>query len=107
MAPLNERGTRALFIGVLLVLAMLAWYRLLPMHMAPRGIVQGAAFASHGGWTAGQAWQLFIMWSVMMAGMMIPAALPMVLAVARLACIMPVTRPVTVASIFTLDYVLV
>ena len=77
MAPFNERVTRALITGVLLVLAMLAWYWLLPMHMAPRGIVQGAAYASYGGWTAGQAWQLFIMWSVMMAGMMIPTALPM------------------------------
>jgi predicted metal-binding membrane protein len=108
VAAVSARTTRALIAGVLLLLAMLAWYWLLPMHMAPRGLAPGAAPVSYGvGWTAGHAWLLFLMWSVMMAGMMIPSAVPMVIALARVACAMPVPRPVTVASVFTLGYVLI
>ena len=35
-------------------------------------------------WQAAEAWMTFVMWAVMMAAMMLPAAIPMVLAFAAM-----------------------
>jgi predicted metal-binding membrane protein len=68
----------------LAALTVAAWVWLLPMHMAPMGSFPDAP-ADPMPWSGGTAMFLFVMWSVMMAGMMIPSAVPMVLVHDRVA----------------------
>ena len=107
MASPAERTTRGLVVAALAVLTMLAWHWLLPMHMAPPGLTRVDPPALYQAWTVQTAWLLFAMWSVMMAGMMIPTAVPMVLTVERMARNRPGGPPLLAATLFMLAYVLI
>ena len=73
---------RAVVAGSLVLLCALAWTWLAPMHMAPSAIPAPAPMHIHP-WTPGDAWSVFLMWTIMMVAMMIPGASPMVLEFAR------------------------
>jgi len=75
----SGRAARVLVLLALAALTVAAWVWLLPMHMAPMSILPVGQPADPMPWSGGTAMFLFVMWSVMMAGMMIPSALPMVL----------------------------
>jgi hypothetical protein len=81
----SGRIARALVLVALAALTAAAWIWLLPMHMAPMGSFPDGPPADPMPWSGGTAMFLFIMRSVMMAGMMIPSAVPMVLVHDRVA----------------------
>jgi len=81
----SGRIARALVLVALAALTVAAWIWLLPMHMAPMGSFPDGPPADPMPWSGGTAMFLFVMWSVMMAGMMIPSAVPMVLVHDRVA----------------------
>lgn len=73
--------------------------------MARDMAVGNCVFAIHS-WSPGYFWMMFSMWAVMMAGMMVPSAAPMILiyaAVARKAS--GQGTPVAPAGIFTAGYI--
>jgi predicted metal-binding membrane protein len=107
LALLHERTIQALVAGAMAVLVVLCWWWLLPMHMAPRRIPIDVAPVIFSGWTASKAWLLFIMWSVMMAAMMIPSAIPMVFAVQRISRTAPNSQSPGPETVFLLAYLLV
>jgi predicted metal-binding membrane protein len=84
-APAPGRATRLALGATLLALSALAWGWLYPMHMAPMaGVLVDYPPIEAMPWSASKALFLFAMWAVMMAGMMIPSAMPMALAVERI-----------------------
>lgn len=70
---------RAIVLVALAGLTALAWTYTLWLAWRP-----GMGMPSHG-WTLVDAWLAFIMWTVMMVGMMTPSAAPMILIYARVA----------------------
>lgn len=81
-----KRATRVALVAALLALSALAWAWVYPMHMAPtHGILLDGPPVEGAPWAVPKALFLFAMWSAMMAGMMLPSATPMALAVERIA----------------------
>ena len=74
------RRDRAVIIGALAALALLCWIYLASLASAPAmaGMAPGVA-----PWTASDALATFLMWAVMMVGMMTPSVAPMFLIYAR------------------------
>jgi predicted metal-binding membrane protein len=107
MTSLHERAARVLLASALAVFVILFWWWLLPMHMAPRRIPIDIAPVTFSVWTVSKAWLLFTMWSVMMAGMMIPSAIPMVFVVQRISRTVPNSHSPGPEAIFLLAYLLV
>ncbi len=107
MTPAPERAARVLVFAALAVLTGLAWAWLSPMNMVPTGVLSRAPPAFPAPWTGSMALFMFVMWSVMMAGMMIPSAAPMVFAVERMARQRRDGRPLAVTAAFVLAYVVV
>lgn len=76
------RRDRTLVLASLAALTALAWGYLV-------WLAQGMRMPAHGmagmasSWTAGEAVLMFVMWAVMMVGMMTPSAAPMILIYAR------------------------
>ena len=70
----------------LITLIALSWYYLVAMSSAMQTMARQSAMAAMGmpemgSWGIRQAFALFIMWAVMMTGMMLPSAAPMILLV--------------------------
>ncbi|HUS23508.1 MAG TPA: DUF2182 domain-containing protein [Candidatus Binatia bacterium] len=77
----RERAPVALAVGGL---AALAWAWLIPASRDMYGGMQGlAAWMMRGTWDAAYFAQIFLMWAVMMLGMMLPSAAPAILLFAR------------------------
>lgn len=79
---------RAIVVGGIVVLAALAWLYLIDTAGAMDGVkaVGGAGMADAitlKPWTLSHALMMFVMWAVMMVGMMVPTAAPMILLHAR------------------------
>ena len=75
-------GEQLLFVCCLLALVVLAWLALLRMAdamSAPGGMADAAMAGMAMPWSLGDALLMFAMWAVMMVGMMLPSALPMLL----------------------------
>lgn len=101
--PVRDRWVIA---GSLAGITALSWAYLAAMarDMAPGGSCCPAAMGIHG-WTPAYFGMMFMMWTVMMAGMMVPSAAPMILiyaAVARQA--RSQGTPVASAGAFTAGY---
>jgi predicted metal-binding membrane protein len=80
------RHDRILVPAGLAVVTLLAWvYLLLGAGMETRGSGGGQMLPMQPLWSLGYAAIVFVMWSVMMVAMMLPAAAPMTLLVARIA----------------------
>jgi predicted metal-binding membrane protein len=105
MISVSDHASRVLVVAALAVLTTLAWNWLLPMHMAPMALLGAGPPAAYQAWTADTAWFMFAMWSVMMAGMMIPTAVPMVLTLERMARNRRDRQPLAAATVFILAYV--
>ncbi len=106
-AAASGRFARALMFVALAALTAAAWVWLLPMHMAPMGSFPDGPPADPMPWSGGTAMFLFVMWSVMMAGMMIPSAVPMVLVHDRVARGNADTHALLATIAFTVAYVVV
>lgn len=103
-----DRLARGALIAVLGVLICLAWVWLSPMNMAPgAGVLVDAPAAPAMSWSASKWLFLLAMWSVMMAGMMLPTALGMILAVDRTARTRGEGHPSLVTAAFVSAYVAV
>lgn len=102
-----DQMTRAMLLAAMAVLTFLAWRWLLPSHMAPMAVFTVDPHAPYLYWTPRTAMFMFVMWSVMMAGMMIPTAIPMVLAVERMSRNQRAHSPMLMASLFVLAYLAV
>ena len=70
---------RAVIAVGIAVIAALAWAYLAYLALKMGEVGAGMAMPRMGAWTAADFGLMFLMWSVMMAGMMIPSASPMVL----------------------------
>lgn len=82
-SPLRDR---ALVIGALGLLAALAWAWLLAMPAMDGAAVRGEPLMPDlRAWSPADAFAMFAMWAIMMIGMMVPSAVPMVLLYARVA----------------------
>lgn len=77
-AVASGRAARALLLAALVALAAASWIWLLPMHMAPMSALRIGVPADPMPWGGDTALFMFVMWSVMMAAMMVPSALPMI-----------------------------
>lgn len=94
---------RAAVAGGLILICALAWAWLAPMHMAPSTIPAPAPMHGHP-WTSADAWSVFLMWTIMMAAMMIPGATPMVLEFAHTKATRRVIAEVGLTLIFLVGY---
>ena len=104
----SERLARPGVIAAMLALSALAWLWLYPIHTAPRvGALFIAPPMNAMPWSVGKALFMFAMWSVMMAGMMIPSAIPMTVAVERMARGRGARHATAVATAFVLAYIVV
>ena len=74
------RRDRMVVLAALSVLTVLAWAYL--VWLARAMPAHGMAMVTHA-WTPGEAALMFVMWAVMMVGMMTPSAAPMILIYAR------------------------
>ena len=79
------RRDRTLVVGCLLAVTALAWVYLVDMAVAmgELGGAMGMAMTEMSPWSAMDFLAMFIMWAVMMVGMMLPGAGPMILMFAR------------------------
>jgi len=103
-----DRLAAAVVLVALGAVTVLAWLWLYPMHMGPAaGVVTDAPPMSPVTWSTGKWIGLLAMWSVMMAGMMLPTAVPMILAVERRARADPGSNRWLVTGAFVLAYVVV
>jgi len=105
------RRDRAIVGAGLAGLAILAWLYVLGLAQAMSDLDMHAAMGMAGpqmhGWHLADGLLTFLMWSVMMAAMMIPAASPMVLMFARIARSRPAAgRPFAQTGVFVLGYLL-
>lgn len=80
-AALDDQPTldRALVAAAALAIAALAWLRLADDARAMSGGMTCCAMTAAGRWSLGDASALFVMWTVMMIGMMTPTVLPTLL----------------------------
>ncbi|MET3459085.1 DUF2182 domain-containing protein [Pseudomonas kilonensis] len=82
-------GEQLLFLACLLALTALAWLVLLHMARdmsAPGGMADAAMAGMVMPWSLADALLMFAMWVVMMIGMMLPSALPMLLIYQQMLC---------------------
>ena len=106
------RWDRAIVGAGLAGLALLAWLYVLRLAQAMSDLDMHGAMGMAGpqmhDWHLADTFLTFLMWSVMMAAMMIPAASPMVLMFARIARSRPAAaRPFAQTGFFVLGYLLV
>ena len=73
------RRDRMVVAAGLAVIAALAWAYLVYLALGVEEMAAGMAMAQMGSWTATDFVLMFLMWSVMMMGMMTPTAAPMIL----------------------------
>jgi predicted metal-binding membrane protein len=102
------RYDRLLVLAALLAVVALAWAYLLfgaGIEMDQMDMGNGAIMLMTPPWTPGYALLIFLMWSIMMAAMMLPSAAPTILLVATLA--RSGAGRGTTASLFSLGYILV
>ena len=84
-APARERLSQIPVVGAIVLLTLLAWAYLLHLHRQMAATVADADAMGVMGmpmdqsWTRIDAWFAFVMWSVMMAAMMLPSAAPLIL----------------------------
>jgi predicted metal-binding membrane protein len=79
---------RAVVLAALGVIVVLAWAYLVGMALDMRAMpdmesAMGAAMTAMAPWSAADVLAMFVMWAVMMVGMMLPSAAPMILMVAK------------------------
>ncbi|MSO85184.1 MAG: DUF2182 domain-containing protein [Rhodospirillales bacterium] len=77
------RRDRAVVFASLGLVAAAAWAYTLVLAWTMPGMADGTGGYSHG-WTAGHAAATFVMWTAMMAAMMLPASAPMIVMVATI-----------------------
>jgi predicted metal-binding membrane protein len=104
------RRDRAIVLAALAAIAALAWVYLLWFEAAmdmPSMPAAAAGMAKFDHWSVGGFLLMFLMWSVMMVGMMTPSAAPMILIYARVARQAEGRgRPFAAAGWFTSGYLL-
>ncbi|MFW6093819.1 MAG: DUF2182 domain-containing protein [Pseudomonadota bacterium] len=101
---LRARLSLGLVLGGLLACA---WWYLAGMHMAPPELFARMSRAHASPWTLEELIAVFIMWSVMMSAMMLPAAAPMVFTYGRLIRGRGLERHLRLTLVFVAGYVLV
>ena len=88
-APARERLSQIPVVGAIVLLTLLAWAYLLHLHgqmaatVADADAMRAMGMPMDQSWTRIDAWFAFVMWSVMMAGMMSPSVVPVLLVVGR------------------------
>ncbi len=82
--PLPRRDHIAILTGMAGV-CLLAWIQLFSMAAAMDGAPMAGDVLGMRAWTALDFWLMFLMWAVMMVGMMLPTAMPMTLVYAAVA----------------------
>jgi predicted metal-binding membrane protein len=99
---------RVATVALLVVLTALGWLWLYPMNMMPaQGIVVDGPPQPAMPWSPSKWIFLLVMWSVMMAAMMLPTAVGMILAVERMARSRGNAHQWLVTGAFTFAYVVV
>jgi predicted metal-binding membrane protein len=89
LSPTSERHTQIWVVGAVAGLATLAWVYLFLLHREMSVMAANAqamltmGMRANDPWTAADVWFGFVMWTVMMAGMMAPSAAPILLLVSR------------------------
>lgn len=106
-AVASGRAVRAVLLVALAALTTAAWLWLLPMHMAPMSVLGVGMPVDPMPWGGSIALFMFVMWSVMMAGMMIPSALPMILVHDRVARAQADAHPLLATLAFVAAYLVV
>jgi predicted metal-binding membrane protein len=102
------RQDRAMVLGCLVVVILLAWtYLLLGAGIGPNQMDMGGGqmMLMPPDWTLGYALLSFLMWSIMMAAMMLPSAAPTILLASALG--RSGAGRGTTAALFTIGYLLV
>ena len=90
-ASAHERSSDLPVVGAIVLMTLLAWAYLFHLHAQMTGAMSNAEAMRAMGMPMGQPWTMtdvgfaFVMWVVMMAGMMSPSAAPVLLVVARAA----------------------
>lgn len=90
-ASTHERSSQIPVVGAIVLLTLLAWAYLLHLHAQMSGAMSDAGAMRAMGmpmdqlWATTDVWFAFVMWAVMMTGMMSPSAAPVLLVVARAA----------------------
>lgn len=109
------RRDRALVLGAIAAVAALSWLYLVWAALAielmdgePAGMGAAASVAGMRAWTPAYALMMLVMWIVMMIGMMLPSATPMILLYTRVAGKAAAEgRPLAPAGLFALGYLVV
>ena len=90
-ASVHERSSQLPVVGAIVLLTLLAWAYLFHLHAqmagatAHAGAMRAMGMSMHQPWTMPDVGFAFVMWVVMMAGMMSPSAVPVLLVVAKAA----------------------
>ena len=103
---MSSRAARLALLACLGALTVAAWAWLWPWNRMPAGYPDPSP-AMAMPWTIPSAACMFAMWSVMMAAMMVPTALPMILAVERIAHGRRGTSSIVSAMAFAAGYLVV
>jgi predicted metal-binding membrane protein len=106
-ATLLERGLRhdrALVAAGLLLVVLLSWLYLFTGAGTMQDMDGMLMPMSAGPWTPAYALLMLLMWSVMMAAMMLPSAAPMILLYARIAAGRQGSGPAALTGVFALGY---
>ncbi len=88
-ASTQERASQIPVIAGIVLLTLLAWAYLFRLHgqmtgaMADAEAMRAMGMPMHHAWARADVWFAFVMWAVMMAGMMSPSATPVLLVVAK------------------------
>ena len=84
-ASTQERASQIPVIAGIVLLTLLAWAYLFRLHgqmtgaMADAEAMRAMGMPMHHAWARADVWFAFVMWAVMMAGMMLPSAAPTLL----------------------------
>jgi len=99
---------RVLVVAGIVGVTALAWAYLVYLAQTMNGIGSGMAMAQLQSWTAADFGFMFLMWAVMMTGMMVPTAAPMILLFATVnRRRREQQKPFVRTAVFLLGYVLV
>lgn len=111
--PALHRRDRALIVTCIVLITALAWAWLVRLNRQMAGtaredtLMAGMGMVMNQPWGAGDLLLTFVMWSVMMVGMMAVSALPVLLLFARMRARQPDWAPVPAVLSFGLGYLVV
>lgn len=99
---LLSRDTLSTLLALLAITA-LSWWYLVDMAIDMDGMPPGEMMTFQA-WTPGYFLMMFLMWSIMMVGMMVPGAIPMILLYRRVACYNRVPNVAVGTGLFVAGY---